>query len=239
MIRTCSLTALLVVPVALCGCTSGADSGAPQARRANADASEIATFSARIVRQLLRDDLGFDGLVFTDSMRMRAVTDMVSMARPLLADAEFVRKAAEGRADEINVCIACNQACLDHTFSMKTASCLLNPRACHETELNYIRAADSRKFAVVGSGPAGIAAALVQAGAEVHVLDVTPCDSRDVTFHRVDISDPADVNRVASALPRDICLLVNNAGGMVRGTFEQASVRPPSTRFSLDQRVWS
>lgn len=74
---------------------------------------------------------------------------------------------------------------------------------------------DSRK-AVVTGGARGIgqciAAALVQAGAEVHVLDVTPCDSRDVTFHKVDISDPADVNRIASALPRDICLLVNNAG---------------------------
>jgi 2,4-dienoyl-CoA reductase (NADPH2) len=90
-------------------------------------------------------------------------SDMVSMARPLLADAEFVRKAREGRADEINVCIACNQACLDHTFSKKTSSCLVNPRACHETELNYIATTDTRKFAVVGSGPAGLAAALVLA----------------------------------------------------------------------------
>ena len=63
--------------------------------------------------------------------------DMVSMARPLLADAEFVRKASEGRAAEINTCIACNQACLDHVFSRKVASCLVNPRACHETELVY------------------------------------------------------------------------------------------------------
>ncbi|HAD44733.1 MAG TPA: NADPH-dependent 2,4-dienoyl-CoA reductase, partial [Alcanivorax sp.] len=61
--------------------------------------------------------------------------DAVSMARPLLADSEFVNKAAEGRADEINTCIACNQACLDHTFELKRASCLVNPRACHETEL--------------------------------------------------------------------------------------------------------
>jgi len=89
--------------------------------------------------------------------------DMVSMARPLLADPEFVRKAREGRSDEINVCIACNQACLDHTFVNKMSSCLVNPRACHETELNYIRAADRRKFAVIGSGPAGISAALVLA----------------------------------------------------------------------------
>ena len=65
--------------------------------------------------------------------------DMVSMARPLLADPEFVRKAREDRADEINVCIACNQACLDHTFANKMTSCLVNPRACHETELNYVK----------------------------------------------------------------------------------------------------
>ncbi len=89
--------------------------------------------------------------------------DLVSMARPLLADPEFVRKAREGRADEINVCIACNQACLDHTFANKMSSCLVNPRACHETELNYLAATNSRKFAVVGSGPAGLSAALVLA----------------------------------------------------------------------------
>ena len=89
--------------------------------------------------------------------------DMVSMARPLLADPEFVLKAREDRADEINVCIACNQACLDHTFANKMSSCLVNPRACHETELNYVKTTNTRKFAVVGSGPAGISAALVLA----------------------------------------------------------------------------
>ena len=89
--------------------------------------------------------------------------DMVSMARPLLADPEFVRKAREDRADEINVCIACNQACLDHTFVNKMSSCLVNPRACHETELNYLATTDIRRFAVVGSGPAGLSAALVLA----------------------------------------------------------------------------
>jgi 2,4-dienoyl-CoA reductase (NADPH2) len=89
--------------------------------------------------------------------------DMVSMARPFLADPEFVLKAREDRADEINVCIACNQACLDHTFANKMSSCLVNPRACHETELNYIKTTASRRFAVIGSGPAGIAAALVLA----------------------------------------------------------------------------
>jgi 2,4-dienoyl-CoA reductase (NADPH2) len=89
--------------------------------------------------------------------------DMVSLARPMLADAEFVKKAREGRADEINVCIACNQACLDHTFSNKMSSCLVNPRACHETELNYSATGTQRRFAVVGSGPAGISSALVLA----------------------------------------------------------------------------
>ncbi len=89
--------------------------------------------------------------------------DMVSLARPMLADPEFAKKAREGRADEINVCIACNQACLDHTFSNKMSSCLVNPRACHETELNYVPAGTQRRFAVVGSGPAGISAALVLA----------------------------------------------------------------------------
>ena len=104
--------------------------------------------------------------------------DMVSMARPLLADPEFVRKARAGRSDEINVCIACNQACLDHTFANKISSCLVNPRACHETELNYIKATGSRKFAVVGSGPAGLSAALVLAerGHEVDLYEAAAID---------------------------------------------------------------
>jgi 2,4-dienoyl-CoA reductase (NADPH2) len=89
--------------------------------------------------------------------------DMISMARPLLADAEFVRKAAQGRSDEINTCIACNQACLDHAFKNKIASCLVNPRACHETQLNYLPTRTRKKIAVVGAGPAGLAAATVAA----------------------------------------------------------------------------
>jgi 2,4-dienoyl-CoA reductase (NADPH2) len=88
---------------------------------------------------------------------------MVSMARPMLADPEFVRKAREGRADEINVCIACNQACLDHTFSRKEASCLVNPRACRETELNPAPVTAAKKIAVVGAGPAGLACAVTAA----------------------------------------------------------------------------
>jgi len=89
--------------------------------------------------------------------------DMVSMARPFLADADFVAKARAGRAAEIAPCIACNQACLDHTFSGKISSCLVNPRACHETGLVYTPAAAPRRVAVVGAGPAGLMAALVAA----------------------------------------------------------------------------
>lgn len=87
----------------------------------------------------------------------RGDADMVSMARPFLADPEFVRKAAENRADEINTCIGCNQACLDHIFAGKLTSCLVNPRACHETELLISPADKQKKIAVVGAGPAGLA----------------------------------------------------------------------------------
>ncbi|MEE9388131.1 MAG: NADPH-dependent 2,4-dienoyl-CoA reductase [Paracoccaceae bacterium] len=90
--------------------------------------------------------------------------DMVSMARPFLADPDFVTKAAAGRADEIAPCIACNQACLDHTFSGKMSTCLVNPRACNETELRYEPADAIKTVAVVGAGPAGLSAALVAAG---------------------------------------------------------------------------
>lgn len=86
--------------------------------------------------------------------------DLVSMARPLLADPYFVRKTAEGRSDEINTCIACNQACLDHTFKNKRATCMLNPRAGHERELVLLPTRSSRHIAVVGAGPAGLAAAV-------------------------------------------------------------------------------
>ena len=89
--------------------------------------------------------------------------DLVSMARPMLADAELVKKAAEGRTEEINTCIACTQACLDHAFVGKTPSCLVNPRACHETVLNWGPAEQQKNIAVVGAGPAGLAYATVAA----------------------------------------------------------------------------
>jgi 2,4-dienoyl-CoA reductase (NADPH2) len=85
--------------------------------------------------------------------------DLVSMARPLLADPEWVRKAREDRATDINTCIACNQACLDHVFENRRASCLVNPRACHETELVVRPARACKRIAVVGAGPAGLACA--------------------------------------------------------------------------------
>jgi len=101
--------------------------------------------------------------------------DMVSMARPLLADADFVNKAAAGRADEINTCIACNQACLDHVFQRKIASCLVNPRAAFETELVIRPAAARKRLAVVGAGPAGLACAttLAERGHAVDLFEAS------------------------------------------------------------------
>jgi len=99
-----------------------------------------------------------------ESVLEEGCADMVSMARPFLADENFVKKAEEGRADEINTCIGCNQACLDHVFKKKQATCLVNPRAGYETELNYSKAQIVKKIAVVGAGPAGMAAATVAAG---------------------------------------------------------------------------
>jgi 2,4-dienoyl-CoA reductase (NADPH2) len=99
--------------------------------------------------------------------------DMVSMARPLLADPDWVNKARTGRGDRINTCIACNQACLDHVFQNRRASCLVNPRACHETELKIEPASKPKRIAVIGAGPAGMACAgtLAERGHAVTLVD--------------------------------------------------------------------
>ncbi len=98
-----------------------------------------------------------------DEVLAREDADLVSMARPFLADADFVNKAEAGKPETINTCIGCNQACLDHVFVGKMTSCLVNPRACHETELNIVEADVKKKIAVVGAGPAGLAAAVTAA----------------------------------------------------------------------------
>jgi 2,4-dienoyl-CoA reductase (NADPH2) len=99
--------------------------------------------------------------------------DMVSMARPFLADENFVNKARQGKSEQINTCIACNQACLDHAFAKKRASCLVNPRAGYETELNFPLTSHKKKLAVIGAGPAGLAFSCYAAGRghEVHLFE--------------------------------------------------------------------
>lgn len=98
-----------------------------------------------------------------DDLIARGDADMVSMARPFLADPEFINKAAASQPERINTCIACNQACLDHIFALKRCTCLVNPRACYETELNFTATNKPKKVAVIGAGPAGLSAATVLA----------------------------------------------------------------------------
>lgn len=104
-----------------------------------------------------------------DEILARGDADMVSMARPFLADAELLSKAQSGRADEINTCIGCNQACLDQIFVGKVTSCLVNPRACHETKMPVVPATTIKNLAVVGAGPAGLAFAINAAARGHHV----------------------------------------------------------------------
>ncbi|TGK48624.1 FAD-dependent oxidoreductase [Leptospira bouyouniensis] len=108
-----------------------------------------------------------------ESVLSRGDADLVSMARPFLADSFFVEKAKAGKPEEINTCIACNQACLDHIFQGKTASCLVNPRACHETELVITKTNQGKKVAVVGAGPGGMSCAktLAERGHSVTLFD--------------------------------------------------------------------
>ena len=133
--------------------------------------------------------------------------DLVSMARPFLADAEFPKKAREGRAEEINVCIACNQACLDHIFENKLTSCLVNPRACHETELVPHPVRTRKRIAVVGAGPAGLTAATVAArrGHEVHLFEAAAAIGGQLAMAK-DVPGKEEFRELVGYLERQVVL---------------------------------
>lgn len=137
------------------------------------------------VTKKLKDEVSIP-LVTTNRINMPQVAeeilqegkaDMVSMARPFLADPEIIKKSAEGREAEINTCIGCNQACLDHIFQNKITSCLVNPRACHETELPFPTTQKAKKLAVVGAGPAGLAFA-TEAARKGHEVTLFEADDK-------------------------------------------------------------
>jgi 2,4-dienoyl-CoA reductase (NADPH2) len=141
----------------------------------------FAFVTAKLKREMTKLGIGIP-LITTNRINMPDVAekiiadgaaDMVSMARPLLADPAWVKKARENRTDEINTCIACNQACLDHVFEQKLATCLVNPRACHETEIVVRPAETKKRYAVVGAGPAGLSCAttLARRGHAVTLFD--------------------------------------------------------------------
>ena len=136
----------------------------------------------------------------------RGDADLVSMARPMLADPELVNKAREGREDQINTCIGCNQACLDHSFSgRQQVSCLVNPRACNETLLKYRPVRTPKRIAVVGAGPAGLAFATTaaQRGHHVTLIDAGSRDRRAV--------QPGQAHPGQGGVPRDAALLPPHA----------------------------
>lgn len=120
-----------------------------------------------------------------ESILEKGEADMVSMARPFLADSHFVQKAAAGRPKEINICIGCNQACLDHTFSMRTSSCLVNPVACHETLLTpkVVEPTQAKRVLVVGAGPAGCSCAITAASIGHHVTLIEASEKLGGQFH--------------------------------------------------------